>query len=264
MMKGRHKKESYSGDNGHVIHPSKPFDIQSNQSSLLCGAFYPPLLTEFYNKLMANDPEVSVNWANHFNIKSKEGGAFYRYLRFIWNEFNRADSCLDQVFVVQEIENTLMALFAAAVGPNDSSVFPTRQRKADPHHLRRAEEYIEQSLRQPFSLAELSETSGVSIRSLSRKFQERFGMSPMSFVKQRRLEKVRGELRTRAPEEVTVKHIALQYGFHHLSQFAKDYRDMFGESPSTTLQKNKEWRNEDKAGYGSIIQSPGYLPSPSK
>jgi transcriptional regulator GlxA family with amidase domain len=141
--------------------------------------------------------------------------------------------------VVQEVENTLMALFAAAVGPSDPQATQKTQRKADAHHFRRAEEYIEQSLDQPFSLAELSTASGISIRSLSRKFQERLGISPMSFVKRRRLEKVREMLRSNDTEEETVHSIALQYGFHHLSQFAKDYKEMFGEGPSITLQKKR-------------------------
>ena len=184
-------------------------------------------------------PVLSVDWAGNFNIQSKEAGAFYRYLRFIWNEFNRADSCLDQGFVVQEIENTLMALFAAAVGPRDPEAFQKTPKKAHAHHIRRAEEYIEQRLCQPFSLAELSADAGINIRSLSRKFQDRLGMSPMSFVKRRRLEKIRDELRTFDAEDITVTNIAFQYGFLHLSQFAKDYKETFGESSAATLQRKR-------------------------
>jgi AraC-like DNA-binding protein len=233
------KEESYFGDTGHVIHPLRPFDIRSNESQLLCGTFYPPLLTKFYNKLMANDPSAPIDWTGKIHFHSKESAAFYRYLRFVWSELTRSDSCLDQGFVVQEIENTLMALFAAAIGPSDPRGFEKTQRMIQAAHIRRAEEYIEQSLCQPFSLADLSAACGISIRSLSRKFQERFGMSPMCFVKRRRLEKVRDELRAFDPEDVTVKAIALQYGFPHLSQFAKDYKEAFGEFPSGTLQKKK-------------------------
>lgn len=240
-MKGTYgRDESYFADIAHVIHPLRPFDIRSNESKLLCGTFYPALLTEFYNKLEGNDPSAQIDWAGKMHLHSKEAAAFYRYRRFIWSELNRSDSCLDQGFVVQEIENTLMALFAAAIiGPSDPRGFEKTQRMIHADHIRRAEEYIEQSLCQPFSLADLSAAAGINIRSLSRKFQERFGMSPMAFVKRRRLEKVRDELRAFDPEDVTVNTIALQYGFHHLSQFAKDYKEAFGEYPSGTLQKKK-------------------------
>ena len=238
-MKEHSHEDTYGGDLGHVVQPNRPFDLRSQESHLLCGAFYAPLLKDFYNKVMAYDPARPVEWAKQFNLQTKEAGTFYRFLRFVWNENNRSDSCLDQSFVVQEIENTLMALFAQAIGPSGSESIQKTFRKADGHHIRQAEDYIEQSLGQPFSLADLAVASGTSLRSLTRKFQDRFGMSPMSFVKQRRLERVRSELQATDAKETTVHQIALQYGFHHLSQFAKDYKDTFGESPSVTLQKIK-------------------------
>ena len=176
------KEESYFGDIAHVIHPLRPFDIRSNESKLLCGTFYPGLLTEFYNKLVGNDPSAQIDWAGKINSHSKESAAFYRYRRFIWSELNRSDSCLEQGFVVQEIENTLMALFAAAIiGPSDPRGFEKTQRMIHADHIRRAEEYIEQSLCQPFSLADLSAASGISIRSLSRKFQGTVRDEPHGF-----------------------------------------------------------------------------------
>jgi AraC family ethanolamine operon transcriptional activator len=36
---------------------------------------------------------------------------------------------------------------------------------------------------------------------------------------------------------VTIQDIASHWGFWHLSQFAQDYRQLFGELPSDTLHK---------------------------
>jgi AraC-like DNA-binding protein len=37
-----------------------------------------------------------------------------------------------------------------------------------------------------------------------------------------------------------VTSIALKYGFHHLGYFAIDYKSLYGESPSQTLQSRKK------------------------
>jgi AraC family ethanolamine operon transcriptional activator len=42
---------------------------------------------------------------------------------------------------------------------------------------------------------------------------------------------------------VTIQDIASHWGFWHLSQFAQDYKHLFGELPSATL-KNLEHRNK--------------------
>ncbi len=58
----------------------------------------------------------------------------------------------------------------------------------------------------------------------------------MAFMKQRRLEMVRGQLLTARDEGKTVTGIAIEHNFFHLGQFSVDYRKIFGESPSETLR----------------------------
>nr|WP_269767767.1 helix-turn-helix domain-containing protein [Oleiphilus messinensis] len=44
-------------------------------------------------------------------------------------------------------------------------------------------------------------------------------------------------------EQTQVADVAADWGFWHLSQFSKDYRQLFGERPSDTLQKIP-WKNK--------------------
>jgi AraC family ethanolamine operon transcriptional activator len=48
---------------------------------------------------------------------------------------------------------------------------------------------------------------------------------------------VRRALREADPQRETVGDIAARWGFWHLSRFAADYKEMFGELPSNTLKK---------------------------
>lgn len=57
-----------------------------------------------------------------------------------------------------------------------------------------------------------------------------FGVGPMAYLQCIRLNAVRARLKS-APE-VTVAAAAREFGFHHLGNFAANFRRLFGEPPS--------------------------------
>jgi transcriptional regulator GlxA family with amidase domain len=62
--------------------------------------------------------------------------------------------------------------------------------------------------------------------------------SPMNFVKQVRLGHVRKMLCAPSPT-TTVTSVAFACGFGNLGHLANDYRQVFGESPSATLNRSR-------------------------
>lgn len=101
----------------------------------------------------------------------------------------------------------------------------------------RAREYIDRNLDRRLSLANVCHASYSSPRALEYGFRELFGVSPIVYLRCSRLSCVRGEL-FRAPRtHGIVTQLAMKWGFWHLSQFSKDYYELFGELPSTTLSR---------------------------
>lgn len=88
-------------------------------------------------------------------------------------------------------------------------------------------------------LTSLLAAANVSERTLQYAFRDRFGLTPAAFMKARNLAKVKVALREADPDTVKVGDIAAKHGFWHVGQFAADYRRLFGERPSETLQKAK-------------------------
>lgn len=109
----------------------------------------------------------------------------------------------------------------------------TRTRLVD-----RAREHLLARREVPVTVAELSSALGVSRRTLQYCFQEVLGVSPVQFLRAIRLNGVRRELRRTTPEE-RVADVAARWGFWHPSQFAADYRTMFGERPSETVRRER-------------------------
>ena len=60
-----------------------------------------------------------------------------------------------------------------------------------------------------------------------------YGVPPMRFLRNHRLQRVREELLS--AREAQVSDVALRWGFSHFGRFAAEYRKRFGESPSQTL-----------------------------
>lgn len=89
------------------------------------------------------------------------------------------------------------------------------------------------------SLSDLCHIAGVSARTLQYIFKEKLGVTPNAFVKSYKLNHIYNILKNKTGTNVFVSDIANQYGFWHMGQFAKDYKEMFGELPSDTLRKFK-------------------------
>jgi AraC-like DNA-binding protein len=101
-------------------------------------------------------------------------------------------------------------------------------------HLARAIEYIEDHLAEQITLGDIAQAAGRSARTVSAAFRSHLGVSPMTHVRNRRLERVRRALLT-SQESTSV--IALDAGFTHLGRFAAAYRERFGELPSATRSR---------------------------
>jgi len=99
-----------------------------------------------------------------------------------------------------------------------------------------ARDYVLANRDRPVGVPELCEHLHVSRRTLQYCFQDVLGIAPASYLRAIRLNGVRRELCRAVPGERTVQDIAAAWGFWHLSQFATDYRRLFGMRPSETLR----------------------------
>ena len=104
---------------------------------------------------------------------------------------------------------------------------------------RRAQEYIEDHYPHTLQLEDLCRHTGVSIRTLQRAFSRYFQVSPIEYLRVRRLHAVRQVLLTANTSQHNVYQIALDNGFTHHGRFSVYYREYFGESPKETLARDK-------------------------
>ncbi|GGV35723.1 hypothetical protein GCM10010277_21750 [Streptomyces longisporoflavus] len=105
-----------------------------------------------------------------------------------------------------------------------------------PAPVKRAMDAVHERPEHPFTPAGLAAEARVGVRWLQEAFRRYVGMSPMAYVRDVRLTRVRDELRAAEPGALSVSEVAHRWGFTHLSRFAEQYHARFGELPSETLR----------------------------
>ena len=140
-----------------------------------------------------------------------------------------------------EIRTYAVESFSIINDPPNRRQTPPAQARSQPPitwQVRRAEEYIETHWNQPITIANLARATAASTRSIFYHFKNSRGQSPMSFLKQVRLEHAR-EMLEKSGIGRSVTEIAIDCGFGNLGHFAGDYFKRFGERPSETLKRSK-------------------------
>jgi AraC-like DNA-binding protein len=138
------------------------------------------------------------------------------------------------------VEARLVAALAGALRRQDAVV---RLKPVSGARLGDVEDWIEAHLAQPITVGRLCAVAGVGERALCKLFEAGRGMSPMRYVTERRLAAAHAHLSTAgAARDVT--DVAMGVGFTHLGRFAIAYRAVFGESPSQTLRRRRQVREQ--------------------
>lgn len=100
--------------------------------------------------------------------------------------------------------------------------------------VRKARDYIMMHLAAPISPDGLARATGTSRRSLFRAFAAVLGDTPQAYIRRLRLHRIRQALASEEERDCTIALISNEWGIGELGRMSGWYRDLFGESPSTT------------------------------
>ncbi|MEU8935152.1 AraC family transcriptional regulator [Streptomyces sp. NPDC048409] len=100
-------------------------------------------------------------------------------------------------------------------------------------HLTRATRWIRDHYQQPLRIPDLAATAAMSPASFHRHFLALTSMTPMEYQKQLRLTDARMRL---LHGDRQVAEVGFAVGYASPSQFSREYRRMFGTTPSQTIQ----------------------------
>ncbi|MCD0417489.1 AraC family transcriptional regulator [Rubrivivax sp. JA1024] len=185
--------------------------------------------------LLGCKPKAALEFEPAANNEAPQVVNLRRLLCFLTNQLNC--SPLPNV-VLAELQEAITLLFLSAFRHNYSRQLEREANGVAPKHVRQVEEYIEANWMRPLTIEKLTALTGISSRGIFKAFQRSRGYSPMAFAKRVRLQHAH-ELLADGAAPTTVTAAALSCGFSNLGHFARDYRDLFGEKPSETLQRSR-------------------------
>jgi AraC-like DNA-binding protein len=217
---------------------SSPYDVHVLRSdamadrlslSIQSAALHAQLAT-----LLGETPRVPVAFAAPMNLEAGPGRSLLRALRAATASLEHDDGLATPLSAAELQESILNALLISQPS-NYSEALRKRVAPLAPRDVVRVVDYLNENVARPVRLADLARESGVAGRTLLKHFRDFQGVSPMRYLRELRLDRVRYELRS--GRVARVGESAQRWGFTHAGRFSIEYKRRFGESPSATLAR---------------------------
>jgi AraC family ethanolamine operon transcriptional activator len=218
------------GFNNREAHAIFPYGVTVTQIVIPVQTF-----NTYADRLKRHDLDDRFRNKNHVNLLPTGMQEIKDYLKqLIWLAVYKP-TWLHQPQIEQLVIDDFLPLLISHIPIKRNSKTFLKPSRRSPLIVR-AEQNMLANLDKPLTLKQLAEDLESSSSALSYGFQDLFGLSPMRYLKVRRLNAVRQHLKAREPENCEIATLANQFGFYHPNHFTKDYKTMFGELPSETLQ----------------------------
>jgi len=95
------------------------------------------------------------------------------------------------------------------------------------NEIARSIQYLSSRLSEPITIEEMASHAGMSRAVFHRRFKQATAMSPLQFIKAMRLNKAAAQIAAGTP----VNCAAWEVGYHSNSQFNREFKRLFGQSP---------------------------------
>lgn len=156
----------------------------------------------------------------------------------ILDEINRRPEVLSSAGACRAMQNSVLEAVTDLCASVEEAKEVPRSEMQHSQIVRSVRQFLLDNSDRAISVRELCAIFHVSRRTLQYAFDRVLGIGPNAYLKILRLNGVRRDLRRREMR-ISVQQAASHWGFWHLSQFAKDYRTLFGELPSATVKRTE-------------------------
>lgn len=198
-----------------------------------------PVMAAYLTRVMGRSLQHPLAFEPEFDLTSEAAMRWHAAVQLIHTEVFHAGSLVNRGHGIGAVEDLVMSSLLHLQPSNYVAEF-TSPGRADKRGavVQAAIDYLDDHLAEHITMSSVADAVHMSVRAVQQGFHEQLGMTPMTYVRERRLERVHEELMDATPADgVTVTAVAERWGFHHLGSFGSEYRKRWGESPSQTLRR---------------------------
>jgi AraC-like DNA-binding protein len=167
-------------------------------------------------------------------VDLREQATLAAFIENLVRDLGRPAPAFSTPTAIPHVERLLLTLVAGAMREARGLAADREASAAAPWHVLRAEEYFRKHHADRIRMGEVARACGVSVRTLHYGFAKFRGRGPADVLRDIRLAQARHALIEARITGLKVAEIAARSGFPNASQFSRDYRAHFGESPSAT------------------------------
>ncbi|SMF54738.1 AraC family transcriptional regulator [Pseudogulbenkiania subflava] len=216
-------------------HENQALTIAGNCRKILV-AIPRPALRKVLENLLQRPLDTPLTFQAGMDANSGDQAAWWRMVKYLLSEMERTGKLFSHLYMANDLEHVLIKGLLLSQPHNYSDELASMLAPSCPHYLTRARQYIHENAHEDLNLEDIEHVAGVSRFKLFEGFKRHFGLAPIAYLKQFRLEAVRRDiLADRSGRNIS--SIAMSWGFTHLGRFSSDYKKLFDETPSQTLSR---------------------------
>jgi AraC-like DNA-binding protein len=204
------------------------------QVAITCTA-----MRQVLEELLQRPSQQPIVFETQISTSDGAPAAWWRLVKFLLVEMDQARDFFGHVSITRDIEKALIKGLILSQPNNYSSELASLSQIRCPEYLLKAKKLIHEHASDEVNLDEVGRAVGVSRFKLYDDFKKYFGITPTVYLKRFRLEAVRQAL-LEGGCNGNIAAVAMQWGFNHLGRFSSDYKKLFLEVPSKTVERSRK------------------------
>ena len=256
-----HQSFCCSLDTATIISPGQKVEsIASNTGTALLISTDLQSINTAFGELLDRSLKQPVVFSSSIDLTHELGLSLKKFVQFLWEAAAQSQITDFSSLVLRKLEKAFLACLVEGLPSNYSEELRYQHDGALACHVRKAQAFIEDHLQDDINLGDIAAAAGVCSRLIQKSFAQHCDCSPMRFVTQLRLQRIRQVLET-ATTDLKIVDVMMNYGFTQGGKFAKEYQQLFGEKPSETLKRSSQiarqhsplWRSIDDAQSDRVV-----------
>ncbi|MFE9597936.1 AraC family transcriptional regulator [Streptomyces hokutonensis] len=221
---------------GGVVNPGDTQELRPchNQTRFLGLKIDAALVDEELAALTGHPPVSTVRFDFALDLAKPKGRAVRLLVRSLVEQLDSGDPLFQRADLQRSQLRCIVTALLLAQPHSHTRELRDSPQSGHPRSLRAALAFIDTHLSERLTLGDIAAAANCSPRTISSAFGDRLGLSPMSYVRNLRLDRIREDILNSTDPVGTV---AYRWGASHLGRFAGEYRDRFNELPSDTAAR---------------------------
>ena len=221
-----------------VFMPGSPADIRWGAASAqLCLMLAGHAVDRELERLIGRPLTRPLEFDVAMDLRTAEVASWLGCIELLEREAGRSNGLVRFPLAAAHLESLILHGLLLTHAHNYSEALAPREPALHPRAVRRAVELLRDRPEQPWTTPALAEAVSVSARTLQDGFARSFGVPPMAYLREIRLDHVHAELVAAEPGSLAVGSVAARWGFLHAGRFSAAYRRRFGCRPSETARR---------------------------